>query len=111
MKAVLPSITVLLPSITAPLPSITPSLPSITVPFLTNPTVQADIRKYKKFSCQMGIVMCNIVHSEQKHPSGRNPMPSLDPAARGPRLLDQLADARHQRRFTPAVIRNYVSWV
>jgi hypothetical protein len=38
-------------------------------------------------------------------------MPTRASLAREPRLLDRLADALHQRRFTPAVIRNYVSWV
>jgi integron integrase len=33
------------------------------------------------------------------------------PAARGPKLLERLVDALYQRRYTPAVIRNYESWV
>src|SRR5438045_2206175 len=38
-------------------------------------------------------------------------MPTPAPRAREPRLLDRLADALHQRRFTPVVNPNYVSWV
>src|SRR5262249_25446528 len=38
-------------------------------------------------------------------------MPTRAPVARELRLLDRLAAALHQRRFTPAVVRNYVSWV